>query len=353
MSGRNQHFIPQSLLRSFGVKRGKKTYVVAYTYDRGIFAPPTDGIGAEANFYSKLDVEGATETLDDRITDYEQRLPSIFKRLRDVSPVTDSTLPAELVTHLSVRNAHFRKAAAVGGAGIFEGMRRVLGNEETARVLMGVAGDEPSELFAAQLLEMWEKFGPLASLAGMTQEQFDVFAFQAVKANFSSFHAEIAEPLKQTFSDMVAQVPEVAANAQRRSLTETLSPEKRVDRLSEYSWRTVETAEHVVLPDCVAVGVDTASGILPLMLTDLDQTETVLMPLAFDRLLIGSRNAGSNIPANINEVFARCSWDFFVARDRTPELEGHRALLRTTSETFVARSVTGVFEESLAKHGTQ
>lgn len=350
MSGRNQHFIPQSLLRSFGIKRGKKTYVVAYTYERGIFAPPTDGIGAEGNFYSELDVEGATETLDDKITDYEQRLPSIFKQLREGSPEADSSLAGELVTHLTVRNAHFRKATSVGGAGMFEVMGHALGNEDTARVLMGVAGDEPSEMFTAQLPEMWAKYGPLLALAGITEEQFNALAFQAVKANFSSFQAEIAAPLKQTFSNIVEKVPEIAANAQRRSLTESLTPKKRVDRLAEYSWRTIETAEPVVLPDCVAVGVDTVDGILPLMLADLDQTDTVFMPLASNRLLIGSLNGAFEVPANINEMFASCSWDFFVARDHTPELEGYCPLLRTASETYMSGSVEGVIEESLAKH---
>jgi hypothetical protein len=349
VSGRNQHFIPQSLLRGFGVKRGKKTYVVAYTYDRGTFAPPTDGIGAEGNFYSELDVKAATETLDDKITDYEQRLPSIFKQLREVSAEADPALAAELVTHLTVRNAHFRKATAVGGAGMFEVIGRALGNEDTARVLLGVAGDEPSEMFAAQLPEMWAKYGPLLALGGITQEQFNALAFQAVKANFSSFHAEIAEPLQQTFSNIVEKVPEIAANAQRRSLTESLTPQKRVDRLAEYSWRTIETAEPVVLPDCVAVGVD-MDGILPLMLADLDQTDTVLMPLTTNRLLIGSLIGASEVQANINEVFASCSWDFFVARERTPELESYRMLLRTASETFMSGSVEGVIEESLAKH---
>src|SRR6185312_12605251 len=100
MSGRNQHFIPQSLLRGFGVKRGKKTYVVAYTFDRGVFAPPTDGIGAEGNFYSELDVDGGTETLDDKITDYEQRIPAVLEQLRQLSDEADAALAAELVTHL-------------------------------------------------------------------------------------------------------------------------------------------------------------------------------------------------------------------------------------------------------------
>lgn len=345
MSGRNQHFIPQSLLRGFGVKRGKKTYVVAYTFDRGIFAPPTDGIGAEGNFYSELDVEGTIETLDDKITDYEQRLPSVFEQLREPSVHANATLPAELVTHLTFRNDHFRKATSMGGAKLFEDTGALLNDEHTARALMGIAGNQPDEAFAAELEKMWEELRPIASLLGMTKEQFNEWMFQGIKANFSSFHREIAGPLKQTMGNIVEKAPEAAATAQRRSLSENMSPPKRVERLSGFQWKTVETAEALILPDCVAVAMDSENGLLPLMLADLEKTETIYMPLASNRLLIGSLEDGTEPPGNLKEVLASCSWDFFVARDRTPELEALRDLLRATSDNFMSRTVGEVIEE--------
>ena len=64
MSGRKQHFIPQSLLRGFGrVSKGTKIQVIVYTYERDIFTAATDGIAAEREFYSELDVKGTGETL--------------------------------------------------------------------------------------------------------------------------------------------------------------------------------------------------------------------------------------------------------------------------------------------------
>lgn len=352
MSGRKQHFIPQSLLRAFGVKRGKKTYVVAYTYERGIFAPPTDGIAAERSFYSELDVEGTTETLDDRITDYEQQIPTVLEQLRQVSTNADPAAAAELVTHLTVRNDHFRKAAAAGGADLISGMTEVLSNEGSARTLMGIAGDQPSEMFAAELPKLCEQYGPMFSLMGMTQAQFKDFAFQAMKSTFSTFHAEMVGPLREAFGGMVEQIPDVAANAQRRALTENLTPPKRIERLAEFKWQTVETSEPLILPDCVAVGVDAENGLLPLMLADLDKTEAIYMPLASDRMLVGFLGEPPGVPQNINEVFAGCSWDFFVARERTPDLEGYRRVLRQTSERFMAGTVGEVIEESFKKDGS-
>jgi hypothetical protein len=351
MSGRNQHFIPQSLLRGFGTKRGNKTYVVAYTFDRGTFAPPTDGIGAQRSFYSELDVEGGSETLDDKITDYEQQIPAVLDRLRQPSLEVDAGLAAELVTHLTVRNDHFRKAASKGSADLFQGMGDALAVEGTAKAMVGVAGEVPSDRFAGQLVKMWEEFKPVAALLGMTQEQFNQFAFQTVKSNFSALHAEIAGPLQDAFGRMVEKIPDVAATAQRRTLSESLSPTKRVERLSEFCWRTIEVAKPLVLPDCVAVGADSANGLLPLMLADLERTETVYMPLSTVQLLIGTLKEPAEQPENLNEVFASSSWDFFVARDRTPELEALRDRLRISSEDFLSGTVEEVLEESLGTGG--
>lgn len=44
------------------------------------------------------------------------------------------------------------------------------------------------------------------------------------------------------------------------------------------------------------------------------------MPLSSDRLLVGSRSNTVAPTDGMNEAFAACSWDFFVARDRTAEL---------------------------------
>jgi hypothetical protein len=250
---------------------------------------------------------------------------------------------------LTVRNDHFRKATADGGGALFQGMSEVLSEEKTAKSFLGIDGDKPSELFAAELSKMWERLRPLAAIVGMSEDQFREWPFKTIKTNFSSFHAEVGGALNDTLGSIVEKVPDVAANAQRRSLTETLTPPKRVDRLSQYSWQTVELDEPLVLPDCVALGANTESGILPLMLADLDKTEAVFMPIASDRLLVGSLNGTREIPPELNQLSAACSWDFFVARDRTSDLDGYRVLLRTTSQEFMSRTMREVIEESLSK----
>lgn len=349
MSGRKQHFIPQSLLRGFGTQKGKKTYVVAYTHDRGTFTPATDGIGAERSFYSELDVEGGSTTLDDKITDYEQQIPSVLENLRQVSDAIDPVVAAELVTHLAVRNDHFRKSTSAGGADLIAGMTEVLGDEDRARLLLGVAGDDPSEMLAIEIAKVWSQYLPLFNLMGITEKQFNALSFQVMKANFSTFHEELAGPIREAFGGMIEKIPEVTANAQRRALADDLAPPKRIERLSEFQWKTIETTDLLILPDCVAIAFDAEAGILPLMLADLDRTESIWMPLASNRLLIGSMHEGVSSPGNLNELLASCSWDFFVARIRTAELERYRTTLRSRSAKFMSGTVNDVINDALNK----
>ena len=93
MSGRKQHFIPQSLLKGFGrAGKGAKIQVVVYSHDRGIFPAATDGVAAEREFYSKLAVESEADTRDDKITAYETPLADTLATLRNLG---DGQAPVE------------------------------------------------------------------------------------------------------------------------------------------------------------------------------------------------------------------------------------------------------------------
>jgi len=346
MSGRKQHFIPQSLLKGFGFEKGKRTYVVAYTRDRGIFTPATDGIGAERNFYSELSVNGEDETLDDRITDYEQPFTDILPTLRGAPDggLVDTRMAAAFVTHLAVRNDHFRKAVTAGGTNLLESMADALNDTEQARLMLGMAGDQPSEIFAAELAKLWTRQEPLLAALGMSRAQFESWAFQLAKENFTTFHAELSGPLAGLFDAMIAKLPEVAASSQRQSLTTDLSPPARVEKMSRFGWRVWHWPTPLLLPDCVAVAFDAKGQTFPLMFADLDSVDTIAMPLSSDRLLVG----GNDMPAGSpNPAFARCSWDFFVARERTAPLEEMRGLLRTRISEFLDQTVLDVLAEQM------
>jgi hypothetical protein len=350
MSGRKQHFIPQSLLKGFGrAGKGAKIQVFVYSHDRGIFPAATDGIAAQREFYSKLAVEGEGDTLDDKITAYETPLADTLATLRnlDDGAAADKQSASEFVTHLVIRNDHLRKFMSSAGTAMFDGFAEAMSDQDRAKSLLGLAGDKPSDMFAEQMDEAFGKYEPLIrNMLGMTKEQFNDWAFNQSKANFGEFHGEIIGPLQSAFSEATGQVAERTADAHRRSLDSSLSPEPRVEKMKEYEWRVVHVDAPLILPDCVAIAFDAKGDAFPLMFAELDEAETVYVPLSSNRLLIGSKKP-TDVHADLNEVLASCAWDFFVAGDRTPEFEGLRHKIRSRTGKFVNDTIDGIISDAL------
>jgi hypothetical protein len=103
------------VLRGFATPgKGKNEQVWVFTKEK-TYPSSTEGVRAERHFYSELSSDG-TQTLDDLITSYEKRLRSLLATLRAASPGSevDATLAAEVVAHLTIRNAHIRKSFDAG-----------------------------------------------------------------------------------------------------------------------------------------------------------------------------------------------------------------------------------------------
>jgi hypothetical protein len=347
MSGRKQHFIPQSLLRGFGVQRGRSTFVVAYTRDRGVFSPATDGIAAERHFYSELAVKGELDTLDDRITAYETPFATALAGLRALGDgeAADGVTAAELVTHLAVRNDHFRKTMGSAGASVMRHAAGMASQADRLRSMFGLDGDEPSEFFAGELAKAFAERRELLAMVGMDEKAFGDFAFALLQQNFEAYHGEIGPEVAAAVSSLIGEVPSIAANAQRGSLGKELAPELRVKRMAEMNWHVHHVSYPVILPDCVTLGVDHDGAAAPLMFVGLDGLARVHLPLASDRVLAGAVDGAPAAPPTMNEIAAGCSWDFFVARDRLPEFEALRGTLRARVSRVIDDLVEGAVRE--------
>lgn len=332
MSGRKQHFIPQSLLRGFGLAKRKKTYVHAFTFDRGIFRPPTEGIGAEREFYSALSVDGDENTLDDRITNHEGSLGDFLTRLRALpaGECVDSGATAEFVSHLIFRNDHVRKTIGFTTDAMIADIMRDFGDPASAKAMLGV-GAGPSSPIAAAVREVVESHGPMLRATGIvdTEAEMEQALLRFAVENFDEVYAEIAEQLSAELPRLTANLPDMIANVQRDALDARLAPSLKVDRLSALRWHIIETPSPLLLPDCLGVAIDPDGSGYPLPLADLSIGSPIFMPVATHRLLVGARHACPPVPAKLNEIMAGCAWDFFVTRDRSPAFEALRPTVRS------------------------
>jgi hypothetical protein len=101
-------------LRGFLIPGGEAEQVHVYRKGKARPYPSNiDRVAAESYFYSRPSDDGA-QTLDDTITEYEERLLPLVQALRVAPPDTPigSSLAAEVIAHLTTRNAHLRGAFA-------------------------------------------------------------------------------------------------------------------------------------------------------------------------------------------------------------------------------------------------
>jgi hypothetical protein len=130
-------------------------------------------------------------------------------------------------------------------------------------------------------------------------------------------------------------------------LTQNMAPEAWAELLTRFTWRiSSATTTEFVLPDCVVLSWSDQRGYQSLLYDDKDM-EAVLMPLSPRRLLIGERKIRMDDgPAMINEASATCSWSFFVARNRAPELDRLVPKIGNRIRKWLEKAVQEAMEQS-------
>jgi hypothetical protein len=336
MSGRKQHFIPQSFLRGFATPRQNNVFVTVYPKERPIFEVPTDGIAAQRDFYSALGVDGSEPTLDDHITTFEGGLAVTIRALRELAPgmPVDRRAAAGLVTHLTMRNAHFRNAATFGAGKMFETVKEVFTDRDRTRAALQLDTDTLSGPMLEQFNEQWAQAGPMLETLGITRTAFAELIRTRAGPLFEQMFGEIAQGIESAIATIAPQVAETGANAQKRALTQDLVPPVRVEKIVDFSWtRRPAPPGGVILPDCVAIGYE-GDKWLPLSIADLDEVDIIAMPLDAATILWAGKAGTADVPADFNASCAACSWDFFLAASRSDALEGLIPVIRTETERF-------------------
>jgi len=121
MSGSGQHFLPQFLMKGFSSRIGSDdAYVWVCRKGGNIFETNIKNIGKEKEFYGPEGIE----TVDEKITDYENKIHLIIDGLRSTNhsfEIHDPSI-ADFVSHIAIRTKHLRG----GIADSFESLYRSL-----------------------------------------------------------------------------------------------------------------------------------------------------------------------------------------------------------------------------------
>ena len=346
MSGRKQHHIPQSLLRVFETpSKGKMTQVWVFS-KRKKFKGSTEGVAAERHFYSELSTDG-TKTLDDQITDYEEHFTDHIMTLRSVAvgSIADSAIAAEVVAHLTIRNAHLRNSFTGGLRLLVEQAADLFCNEENIRTLFGIDGKRFSPAMTARVDEEFSR-DPRFAATGLPREILHKISFMAMKENFSRFVTNSLPSMQLALSVFANDAPAFMRKGQNNALSAGLAPDARTAALGKFHWRVHQGPEGgLVLPDCVALGVEDESLPQPLIMSDLDKLEYVLMPLTPATILVGARVDGASPSLEgFNADAAACSHNFFVSARDGNDRDALIPLLGTRSKLTVDDAIQSAFE---------
>jgi hypothetical protein len=334
------------LLRGFATPgKGKNEQVWVFTKQK-TYPSSTEGVGAERHFYSELSSDG-TQTLDDLITGYEKRLDSLLATLRAASPgaEVDATVAAEVVAHLTIRNAHIRKSFGAGMQLLVDEASNLFTDETNLRSMLGVNARKFPEKIAAMVREEMTKDTRFAQ-TGLPLPVLEKIAFMAMKENFSRAMSDTIPLMQAALQLMAKDAPKMSRQGHNEALSKGVGADKRAEQLSGLIWSVRDHSGQLILPDCVALGIEGSEQPLPLILADPRLLTCALMPLAHDRMLVGLL-PGCDMPdlARFNAAAAASSQSFFVSNRKSDDLDELVSVIGTRPDETIQTAIGAAFEE--------
>lgn len=345
MAGRKQHYIPQCFLRGFEASRsGKNTQVFVFRHGREPYLSGISDVAAQRDFYSGLPGEGQ-KTLDDVITEYENRLGNLLRDLRSIElgqPIP-SWLAAEVVSHLTIRTMSVRDLFGLGAEELISGASSFLGDSEVVRQYLKIDSTEPDPLIVEEIDKAIDRALPgLASAACSALKRVLMFR---LRESFSEEYGKHLGTLMDGIEPLVQSLPKIVRDGHTKALSNAVVPEVRVRALADFYWTKIgaDSGKHFVLPDCIAMARSNGgtSEYMPYFLHSNDEVAVIVMPLSTTELLIGCRNAETpKVDAvAMNRFAAKCAFDFFVASKCDTEMLEAATLIGVESKASGLTSV--------------
>jgi hypothetical protein len=313
MAGKRQHYLPRFLQRGFIVDP-QEARERTWLHRRGTKAKAVSirDVGVSEYFYSKLAADGAF-ALDDLITSLEGGLDSELSKIRRARSETllDAKTAAYLTAHLALRTAHVRSVFAQSTALLIDSFVEMVSDANHLREVLDVDGTGISQLRSI-LVDEARRALPLADL--VPEPFMNRLIAYLLREGFDAFYADHGKAMVQAMAPLAAGVSKMVRDAHNKSLS-ALDHSHWEDRLAQLDWRPYSVVG-AILPDCVALVRESGGSVTPLTLRDGGRMDLVILPIAHDRLLVGSRFPSPDIDiAWINRASASCSDDFFISRE--------------------------------------
>ncbi len=342
MAGKVQHEIPQLYQRGFLIPNtGDAERIFVFRRGGQVYASNINRSGAEGYFYSKPSEDGS-RTLDDEITDYEKdRLDGLVHELRGLSvgAIADPSTAAEVIAHLTTRNAHLRGTFTEGFTTVARSAFSAFTDQGNLKRLLGLEETRVTQVFRDHMGKALAN-EPLITSLGIPQDLLEKLAFTHTREGFGPFFDQFRPTLEAQLKRVTIEANDYAREGHRRALSSGPVPARRVAQLSDFRWEVVASGTDLILPDCVALAVQHSGEVHPLMMVDTNTIQSVVLPLTSRTLLVGSPSgAGTFDAGRLNADAAACSHSYFLCASQSSDLQELVGLIGSRSVKLIESAI--------------
>ncbi|PHR55535.1 MAG: hypothetical protein COA43_15215 [Robiginitomaculum sp.] len=215
MAGSNQHYIPRFVLRAF-----KDQYRPSHVwkYSKGFANPKHSAIKKTASqdyFYSQI---SERQTLDDRVTDLENRIAPIHANILKLQdgPITE---PIEdflkLMVHLEVRTKHARQFMPEVLIAMIRSLETIVSDKENLREWLGVNGQSLHPKLRAEMLARIQGGNSIETL-NLREDTIERVLTFLVREKFDTFIADALTSIKDGVNEAIQMIPDSAIGDQTK-----------------------------------------------------------------------------------------------------------------------------------------
>lgn len=292
-----------------------------YTWTFRVGRPPVEtnlrNVGSEGYFYGPP----GKDSLDDKITKRVENVhTSTHEWLRShEGTVAKDRVPevASLFYWLAMRSRNVRDALRDLAE---QSVHRIESEWATSDLLVESLRNSGDALRSGMLRGL-EGLG--VNVANLSPTQ--IASFEAyLRANLDSVAPEIQPFFAQLFRDLKPKAEKMVAEAQLDALSGAIDERTTMEgKLGELRWRVARAGFRVVLGDTAGFALS-ESGEPKLPYIGVDSSSAFVLPVAADRLLVGSRSDAPVDLTSANRASVALSAEFFVSREAgDPERELH------------------------------
>lgn len=320
MAAIRQHILPRFLLKGFASRiQGKEIYTWVYKQEQEPFETNIINIGVEKYFYG-----GDGElSVDDEITDFEGNYAPLIDELRSykgTKEISHHRIP-NLIAHLMIRTKHIRESFR-----------------------------ESTEFLTDKILEYFSDFNNIKAAMLSKPEMIRDYMEKGFKDHpilkpyenliwpllpklfirLLDNNKDEMEKLSKLYFETIKKIaPKALKEGHIKGLSQSLTPELRVEDYKRLQWFLYNTCELIILGDTGCLFEIKDKIRFKSINMDRDKIINIFLPISERQIIIGTSHPTiPDIEINvINENIAKCSREFFICSKKYQHLTSLHSLI--------------------------